>query len=35
VPKPVDPNELIAIVANLTHPYWSVSQQSQLVATGS
>ena len=27
VPKPVDPNELVAVVANLTHPYRSVSRQ--------
>ena len=32
VPKPVDPNELVAVVANLTHPYWSVSQTSQLAS---
>jgi CheY-like chemotaxis protein len=31
VPKPVDPNELVAVVANLARPYRSVSQQSQLV----
>ena len=32
VPKPVDPNELVTLVANLTHPYGSDSQPSQLVA---
>jgi PAS domain S-box-containing protein len=31
VPKPVDPSELVAIVANLTHPPCAVSQPSQLV----
>ena len=31
VPKPVDPNELVAVVANLARPYRSVSQSSQLV----
>jgi PAS domain S-box-containing protein len=35
LPKPVDPNELVAVVANLTHRYSPVSQPSQLVAPGS